>query len=401
MENKKAIKEISEGMVDTYERLPIVIEKGDGCWLYDVEGKDYLDMLSCYSAVNAGHCNPRIVKKIIEQVGKLDTISHAFFHTELDFATKLANFCEYDKALLMNSGAEAVERIIKIVRKWGYTQKNIPKNKAEIIVCKNNFHGRTYGVLSASSELHYTENFGPFLPGFIKIPFNDTEALKNAINKNTCAFLVEPIQAEAGILIPDDGYLAECKKICEEEKILFCLDEIQTGLGRTGKIFCWQHDNAKPDIMTIGKFLGGGQIPISAVLGNKGIVDIFDAGEDGSTYSGNPMACVIGKEVLNILNEQKLDVRTKKLGKYFIKELKKIKSPYIKKIRGKGLLIGIELEKSAGGARKFCEKLLEERLLCKETHENVIRLAPPLTIWQTEIDIAIKKIKKVLEINQK
>lgn len=396
MGNKELIEEISAGLADTYDRHRVVFVKGLGPWLWDVEGKIYMDFLCCYSTVNAGHCHPRIVRAVREQAGKLDAVSGAAYHEGLIFAKELAEFCGYDKALLMNSGAEAVERIIKIARKRAYIRMGIPRNRAKIIVCEDNFHGRTYGVLSASTEPHYTKNFGPFLPGFIKIPFNDTGALKKAIDGNTCAFLVEPIQAEGGIIIPDQGYLSRCKEICEKAGILFILDEIQTGMGRTGKILCGQHENVKPHLSTVGKFIGGGQIPVSAVLGDRGIIDILEAGEDGSTHSGFPPACAVGREVLRILKEERLEEKAAKTGEYLIGKLREIKSQHVKEIRGKGLLIGIELKPEAGGAKRFCQALLEKGIFCKEAHTHVIRLAPPLNISIELIDKAVGKFKEVL-----
>ncbi len=389
------IERIKEHLADTYHRLPVVIQRGKGFWLWDEKGKRYFDMLSCYSAAGVGHCDPRLVKAAYRQMQKLDSISNAFFNDQLIFVEELAEFCNQEKVLLMNTGTEAVERGIKISRKWGYGIKGVKKDKAEIVVCKNNFHGRTYGSLSASTEPLYIEAFGPFLPGFVKIPFGDLTALEEAINENTVAFLVEPIQAEAGIIIPPPGYLREAKEICQKSKVLFILDEVQTGLCRTGKIFCYEHDDAKPDILILGKFLGGDLYPLSAVVGPKDIIDIFRPGEDGSTFSANPIACAIGREVLKIIKQEKLAERAAASGKYFLEKLKEIESPYIKEIRGKGLLIGVELKKEAGGARRFCEKLMEEGMLCKETHENIIRFAPPLTVTQKEMDWAFKRIRKV------
>jgi ornithine--oxo-acid transaminase len=385
-------------LAQTYLPLPVVLKKGRGVWVWDLEGKKYLDLLSCYSAVSAGHCHPRLVKVLKKQAQTLDAVSRAFYHQQFSlFLKELSEFAGFEKVLPMNTGVEAVERAIKTARKWGYQVKKIPKYQAQIIVCENNFHGRTITAISASSEALYKENFGPFTPGFKIIPFGDLQSLNEAIDQNTVAFLVEPIQAEAGIIIPPDGYLKKAKEICQEKGILFILDEIQTGLGRCGKKFAFQLEEAQPDLLILGKFLGGGLYPVSSVLGKKEILDLYLPGEDGSTFSGNPLACAVAREVLKIIDEEKLAERAKKQGQYFLEELRKIKSPWIKEIRGKGFLIGIELWSWAGGARKFAEKLMAEGILCKETHGQVIRIAPPLIIRKKEIDFALEKLKKVLE----
>lgn len=381
-----------------YHPLDVVITKGERVWVYDVEGKKYMDFLSAYSAVNQGHCHPRIINALKTQAEKITLTSRAFRNDQLPLLAKeLCELTGYEMMLPMNSGAEAVETAIKMARKWGYKLKGVEEDKAEIIVCSNNFHGRTTTIVSFSTEPQYRDGFGPFTPGFVIIPYNDVEALKKAINKNTIAFLVEPIQGEAGIIIPDDGYLKEAFDVCKEANILFIADEIQTGLGRTGKLFAYEYEGIKPDAVIIGKALSGGAYPVSAVLSSKEILGVFKPGDHGSTFGGNPLAAAIAREALKVIVEEKLPERSFELGKYFLEKLKTIQSKHIKEIRGKGLFIGIELLPEAGGARRFCEALKEEGLLCKETHENVIRLAPPLVIEKEEIDWAFEKIKKVLE----
>jgi ornithine--oxo-acid transaminase len=384
-----------------YHPLDVVITKGERVWVYDVDGKKYLDFLSAYSAVNQGHCHPRIINALKSQAEKITLTSRAFRNDQLPLLAKeLCELTGYEMMLPMNSGAEAVETAIKMARKWGYKVKGIEENKAEIIVCSNNFHGRTTTIISFSTEAQYRDGFGPFTPGFVIIPYNDVEALKNAINKNTVAFLVEPIQGEAGIIIPDEGYLNKAFNVCKEANILFIADEIQTGLGRTGKLFAYEYENIKPDALIIGKALSGGTYPVSSVLSSKEILGVFKPGDHGSTFGGNPLAAAIAREALKVIIEEKLPERSFELGKYFLEKLRTIQSKHIKEIRGKGLFIGVELVPEAGGARRFCEALKEEGLLCKETHENVIRLAPPLVIEKEEIDWAFERIKKVLtELN--
>jgi len=384
-----------------YHPLDVVITKGERVWVYDVDGKKYLDFLSAYSAVNQGHCHPRIINALKTQAEKITLTSRAFRNDQLPLLAKeLCELTGYEMMLPMNSGAEAVETAIKMARKWGYKIKGIEEDKAEIIVCSNNFHGRTTTIVSFSTEPQYRDGFGPFTPGFVIIPYNDVEALKKAINKNTVAFLVEPIQGEAGIIIPDEGYLNKTFNICKEANVLFIADEIQTGLGRTGKLFAYEYENIKPDALIIGKALSGGAYPVSAVLSSKEILGVFKPGDHGSTFGGNPLAAAIAREALKVIVEEKLPERSFELGKYFLEKLRTIQSKHIKEIRGKGLFIGIELVPEAGGARRFCEALKEEGLLCKETHENVIRLAPPLVIEKEEIDWAFEKIEKILmELN--
>jgi len=379
-----------------YHPLDVVVSKAKGIWVWDVEGKKYLDFLSAYSAVNQGHCHPRIVKALQDQAKKLTLTSRAFRNDHWPLLAKeLCQMTGYEMVLPMNSGAEAVETAIKTARKWAYQKKGVPQDGAEIIACANNFHGRTIAVISFSTEPLYRKDFGPFSPGFVVIPFGDIEALEKAITPNTAAFLVEPYQAEAGILMPSEGYLKRAKEVCEKNHVLFIADEIQTGLGRTGKLFAYEHEGAKPDMVIIGKSLGGGCYPISAVLSSRDILGVFKPGEHGSTFGGNPLACAVAREALRVIKAEKLVKNAEKQGRYFLDKLKTIKSRHIKVVRGKGLLIGIELKPEAGGARRFCEALKDAGLLCKETHEHVIRFAPPLIIQKSDLDWAFERIQEV------
>jgi ornithine--oxo-acid transaminase len=381
-----------------YHPLDVVLTRGNGIWVWDVENTKYLDFLSAYSAVNHGHCHPKIVNVLAEQGKTLTLTSRAFRNDQWPLLTKeLCEITEYEMVLAMNSGAEAVETAIKAARMWGYQKKGIPENQAEIITCANNFHGRTITIIGFSTEELYKKDFGPFTPGFIQIPYGDTDALEQAITPNTAAFLVEPIQAEAGILIPPFEYLKKAKEICEKHNVLFIADEIQTGLGRTGKMFACEYEGVKPEITVIGKSLGGGVYAISAVLSDKDVMGLFTPGSHGSTFGANPLACAVARKSLQVLLEEKMIENAAESGKYFVDKLKTIKSRNIKEVRGKGLLIGIELNEEAGGARRFCEALKEEKLLCKETHENVIRFAPPLIIKKNDLDWAFERIKKVFE----
>ncbi|MEA2005881.1 MAG: ornithine--oxo-acid transaminase [Acidobacteriota bacterium] len=381
-----------------YHPLDVVISKAKGIWVWDVEGKKYLDFLSAYSAVNQGHCHPRIVKVLTEQAKKLTLTSRAFRNDQWPMLAKeLCDLTGFEMVLPMNSGAEAVETAIKAARMWAYQKKGIPKDEAEIITCANNFHGRTITIISFSTEPLYKKDFGPFTPGFVTVPYGDIDALEDAITPNTAAFMVEPIQAEAGIILPHEGYLKKAKEICEKNNVLFIADEIQTGLGRTGKLFACEYENITPDIMIIGKSLGGGCYAISAVLSSRGILGLFTPGSHGSTFGANPLACAIARESLCVIKEEKMIENSAQMGEYFLKKLKTIKSKHIKEVRGKGLMIGVELHPEAGGARQYCEALKDEGLLCKETHETVIRFAPPLIIKQKELNWAFKKIKKVFK----
>ena len=380
-----------------YHPLPVVLERGEGIWVWDVEGKKYLDFLSCYSAVNQGHCHPRLVKAMTEQASKLCLTSRAFHNDRLGpFLTQLCELTGFEMALPMNTGAEAVETAIKAIRRWGYQVKGIPENQAEIIVCNDNFHGRTTTIISFSTDTEYNVGFGPFTPGFKAIPYGDAEALEAAITPNTAAFLVEPIQGEAGVAVPPDGYLRQVREICTRNKVLLAADEIQVGFGRTGKLFCCDHEGVRPDVLIMGKALGGGFYPVSAVVADKEIMGVFDPGSHGSTFGGNPVAAAVASEALNILIDEKLTENSAELGTWFMDELRKVDSPKVKEIRGKGLLIGVQLKPEAGGARQYCEQLKDEGMLCKETHVDVIRFAPPLTINREELQWALERIVKVL-----
>ncbi len=382
-----------------YHPLDVVIEQAEGVWVYDVEGNRYMDFLAAYSAVNQGHCHPRIYNAMLQQAQKVTLTSRAFRNDQLGaYYRKLTHLTEMDLVLPMNSGAEAVETAIKASRKWGYNVKGVEDNKAEIIVCKNNFHGRTTTIISFATENQYRHGFGPFTPGFVTVELGNIDALKKAINKNTVAFMFEPIQGEGGIIIPPDGYLKEAQDICRDNNVLFIADEIQSGLGRTGKLFAYQHEaGVKPDMLILGKALSGGFYPVSAVAGRKDLLGVFNPGDHGSTFGGNPLACAIASEALDVLIEEKLPERSRELGAYFMERLKSIDSPHVKEIRGRGLWYGIELKPEAGGARRFTERLKQEGLLCKETHEHIIRLAPPLVITKDELDWAYERIRKVLE----
>ncbi len=381
-----------------YHPLDVVIERGHGIWVYDVEGHKYLDFLSAYSAVNQGHCHPRLVAAMKSQCEQVTLTSRAFRNTQLPLLEKkLCELTGYDRVLLMNSGAEAVETAIKAVRKWGYTHKGVAKDRAEIIVAENNFHGRTTTIVGFSTETQYKDGFGPFTPGFVTVPYGDHKAIREAITPNTVAILLEPVQGEGGIIIPPDGYLTQVQKLCRAHNILFVLDEIQTGLGRCGKLFAYQYEDVQPDGVIIGKALSGGFYPVSAFLAREEVMNVFKPGDHGSTFGGNPLGCAVANEALDILVDEKLPERAFELGHYFRALLNSIPSDHIHDIRGKGLMIGIELKPTAGGARRFCEALQQDGLLCKETHTTVIRLAPPLVIDKNDLEWAFEKIKRVLE----
>ncbi len=377
-----------------YHPLDVVADRAQGIWMTDVDGRKYLDFLSAYSAVNQGHRHPRIVKALVQQARRLTLTSRAFRNDQWPLLAKeLSELTGYEMVLPMNSGAEAVETAVKAARKWATQKKGVLENQSEIIVCANNFHGRTITVISFSTEPLYRNDFGPFTPGFTVIPFGDAGALEEAIKPNTAAFLVEPIQAEAGILIPPAGFLKKAKEICKERNVLFIADEIQTGLGRVGKLFACEYEAVRPDVMIIGKSLGGGCYPVSAVLADKDILGVFRPGEHGSTFGGNPLGCAVARESLKVIQEEKLTDRAAALGDFFMEKLKTLKSRHIREVRGRGLLIGIELKPEAGGARRFCEELMKEGLLCKETHEHVIRFAPPLVIREKDLNWAFRRIK--------
>ncbi len=378
-----------------YHPLDIVVERGEGAWLYDVDGKRYLDCLSAYSAVNQGHCHPRILETMREQAARVTLTSRAFRNDQLPlFCEELAQFCGMDAVLPMNTGAEAVETAIKAARRWGYRVKGIAAEKAEIIVCDNNFHGRTTTIVGFSSEKSYRDGFGPFTPGFVSVPYGDAAAIEAAITPNTCAILLEPIQCEAGILIPPDGYLRAVSELCQSNNVLFLADEIQTGLGRTGKPFACDHESVKPDAYILGKALSGGFYPVSAFVARRELIDVFNAGSHGSTYGGNPLGCAVARTALAVTTEEGLAERSAELGAWFAEELRSIEHPKIREIRGRGLLVGVELTEPA---RAFCEALMQRGLLCKETHDFVVRIAPPLVVSREDLEWAVGQIRETFE----
>ncbi len=381
-----------------YLPLPVVLAKGEGVWVEDVEGKRYLDMLSSYSALNQGHGHPKILAAMQEQMGRLCLTSRAFHHDTFGpFCKTITEACGMDQVLLMNTGAEAVETAIKLCRRWGYTKKGVPEGKAEIIVCDGNFHGRTTTIVGFSSEKLYNDGFGPFTPGFRMIPYNDVAALEKAITSDTVAFLVEPIQGEAGIKVPKDGFLKAAREVCTGNNVLLMTDEIQTGLGRTGRLFCYEYDGVKPDVLIVGKALGGGCYPVSGALASKELMSVFTPGNHGSTFGGNPLACAVGKAAVEVIVEEKLPENSYKMGEYLRSELAKLNSHHVAEIRGKGLLIGVDIRSESGPARGFCEKLMELGILAKETHGTVIRFAPPLIITRSDVDWALERIAQVLK----
>lgn len=378
-----------------YKPLDIVVHRASGVWVYDVEGRRYLDFLAAYSAVNQGHCHPRILAALLEQAQRVTLTSRAFRNDQLPlFCKELTELTGFEMVLPMNSGTEAVESALKIARKWGYKVKGIPEGKAEIIVCENNFHGRTISIISFSTEEQYRDGFGPYLAGFKIIPFGDGKALREAITPHTAAFLVEPIQGEAGVLIPPDGFLREAAAVCRENNVLLIADEIQSGLGRTGKLFACEHEGVSPDVMIVGKALAGGFYPVSAVLASREVLGVIHPGDHGSTFGGNPMACAVARAALQVIVEAKLSDRSAELGALLIDRIRKIRSPKIREVRGRGLWVAIELN---GPARPICEALMKEGVLCKETHDNVIRLAPPLVIEREDLLWACDRIEAVLE----
>ena len=391
------IREAETWSAHNYHPLPVVIERGEGVWVYDVDGNRYLDMLSAYSALNQGHRHPRIVQALVEQAGRVTLTSRAFHNDKMGpFLKKLCQLAGFEKALPMNTGAEAVETALKAARKWGYLKKGVPENQAEIIAAENNFHGRTITIISFSTEPQYRFGFGPFTPGFKIVPFGDAEALERAITPNTVGFLVEPIQGEGGVIVPPEGYLRQIREITRRHRVLLMLDEIQTGFGRTGKMFAFQHEDARPDILILGKALGGGVYPVSAILADNEVMEVFTPGDHGSTFGGNPLGAAVAMAALDVLVDEGLPERAQELGAYFMDRLRRIQSPYVKEIRGKGLLIGVEIKPEYGTARPFCEKLLRLGILAKETHAQVIRFAPPLVITREELDWALERIERVL-----
>jgi ornithine--oxo-acid transaminase len=391
------INQVQEWSAHNYNPLPIVLEYGEGVWVQDVEGKKYMDMLAAYSSLNQGHRHPRIINALLEQAGRITITSRAFHNDKMgDFLEKLCRVAGFEKALPMNTGSEAVETALKAARKWAYKTRGVPENKGEILVCGNNFHGRTITIISFSSEEQYRSGFGPYTPGFRIIEYGNADALREAITENTIAFLLEPIQGEGGVIIPPQGYLAEVRKITKENNILLLFDEIQTGFGRTGKMFAFEHEDARPDILMLGKAMGGGVYPVSAVLADREVMDVFSPGDHGSTFGGNPLAAAVAIAALDVLLDERLPQRSKELGEYFAEGLRKIDSKAVREIRAKGLMIGVEIKREWGRARSYCEKLMELGLLCKETHEQTIRFTPPLVITREEIDWALERIARVL-----
>jgi ornithine--oxo-acid transaminase len=391
------LSEVDRYSAHNYHPLPLVLERGEGAWVWDVEGKKYLDCLAAYSAVNQGHRHPAIIEAAKAQLDRITLTSRAFHNDQMGpFLRELCELAGYDRALPMNSGAEAVETALKAVRRWGYRVKGIPADQARIVVCAGNFHGRTTTIVSFSSDPGYQADFGPFTPGFTVIPFGDLDALRKAITPHTAAFLVEPIQCEGGVLIPPAGYLRQVRDLCREHHVLLVADEIQTGLGRTGKMFCSEWDDVRPDVLILGKALSGGVYPVSAMLADPAVMDVFEPGSHGSTFGGNPLAAAIGRAALRVLVDEKLPARAHQLGTWFLRELKKIASPHIQDVRGRGLMIGVEIKASSGPARPFCETLAKRGILCKETHDQVIRFAPPLVVEQEALAWVVGELAEVL-----
>ena len=382
---------------NNYHPLDVVISRGEGVWVYDIEGKKYLDCLSAYSALNQGHVHPKILAAMVEQAQKITLTSRAFHNDQLPFLYKeLAKLTGYEMALPMNSGTEAVETALKLARLWSYNKKKIAPNQAEIIVFHNNFHGRTISIISFSSEPLYRDGFGPYTPGFISVPYGDSAEVAKALTRNTAAVLVEPIQGEGGVIVPPKGFLTDLRRLCTENNILLIADEIQTGLGRTGKLFAFDHENIRADIVIVGKALSGGFYPVSAVLADKAVLGLIKPGMHGSTFGGNPLASAVARAALRVLIEENMIANAENVGAYFQDQLAEIPSSIVKEVRGKGLLIGVELKQSAGGARKYCEILAQNSILAKETHQHTIRFAPPLIIDKKTIDWALPRIREVL-----
>ena len=394
---KRYLEEAERYSAHNYHPLPVVIERGEGSWVWDVEGNRYLDMLSSYSALNQGHLHPAIVAAAREQLDRLSLTSRAFHNDQMGpFLRELCEAAGYGAALQMNTGAEAVETAIKMVRKWGYEVWSVPRDEAEIIVCENNFHGRTTTIVGFSSEEQYRDGFGPFAPGFKIVPYGDIEALGRAIGPSTVAFLVEPIQGEAGVVVPPKGYLAAAVELCRSRGVALVADEIQTGLGRSGRLFCCEWEGVRPDVMVLGKALGGGIYPVSAVLADKELMDVFRPGDHGSTFGGNPLGAAVGRASLRVILDEGLAKRSAELGRWFMGRLRKIDSPHVEEVRGRGLMIGVVVRKSSGPARPFCEALKERGILAKETHQQVVRFAPPLTVEKDDLEAALVEIEAVL-----
>jgi ornithine--oxo-acid transaminase len=400
MNSKEYINLEEQYGANNYHPIDVVISRGEGAYVFDVDGNRYLDCLSAYSAMNQGHVHPRILEALVEQASKVTLVSRAFRNDQLPlFYKQLSDLTGYEMSLPMNSGAEAVETAVKLARKWAYHVKGVPRHKAEIITLSGNFHGRTVTVISFSTEPLYRDDFGPFAPGFVNVPYGDAQAAAAAITPHTAAILFEPIQGEAGVVIPPEGYIRDLAEICQQNNVLLIADEIQTGLGRTGSLFACDHEKVRPDVMVIGKALSGGFYPVSAVLADRPIMGLFQPGEHGSTFGGNPLGAAVARAALSVLVEEGLIENAATMGEYFLEQLSEINSPYIKEVRGKGLLIGVELHPEAGGARRFCIALKEQGILAKETHEHVIRFAPPLIIDRSILDWAIPRIRHVLATN--
>jgi ornithine--oxo-acid transaminase len=391
------LSEVERFSAHNYHPLPVVLDRGEGVWVWDVEGNRYLDMLSAYSALNQGHRHPEIIAAAREQLDRLTLTSRAFHNDQMGpFLAELCEATGFERALPMNTGAEAVETALKMVRKWAYEVKGVPPDRAEIIVCENNFHGRTTTIVGFSSEAQYRAGFGPFAPGFRLVPYGDTDALEAAIGPNTAGFLVEPLQGEGGVVVPPEGYLRRARALCDEHRVALMADEIQTGLGRTGRLFCSDWDGVRPDVLIVGKALGGGVYPVSAAIADSELMDVFHPGDHGSTFGGNPLGAAVGRASLRVILEEDLPGRADRLGSAFMSRLRGIESPHVEEVRGRGLLIGVVVKESSGTARPFCEALKERGILAKETHEQVIRFAPPLVIDEETLDFAFEQVQDVL-----
>ena len=391
------LSEAGQFSAHNYKPLPVVLDRGEGVWVWDVDGNRYLDMLAAYSALNQGHRHPAIMRAAAEQMGKLTLTSRAFHNDQMGpFLRELCEATGFEKALPMNTGAEAVETAIKTVRKWGYQVKGVAEGQAEIIVCENNFHGRTTTIVGFSSEEQSREGFGPFTPGFVTVPYGDVDAFEAAVTDNTVGFLVEPLQGEGGVVVPADGYLSRTAEICRERGVAFVADEIQTGLGRTGRFMCCDWEDIRPDILIVGKALGGGVYPVSAVIANSEFMDVYRPGDHGSTFGGNPLGAAVGRASLRVIGDENLSQRSDELGNWFMDELRAIDSPHVEEVRGRGLMIGVVIKESSGTARPFCEALQAKRILAKETHHQVIRFAPPLIIEKSTLEEVLVDIEAVL-----
>ncbi|HKJ02069.1 MAG TPA: ornithine--oxo-acid transaminase [Longimicrobiales bacterium] len=391
------LQEVDRYSAHNYHPLPVVLDRGEGVWVWDVDGNRYLDMLSAYSALNQGHRHPAVLKAAQEQMARLTLTSRAFHNDQMGpFLRELCEATGFERALPMNTGAEAVETAIKMVRKWGHEVKGVPDGKGEIIVCENNFHGRTTTIVGFSSEAQYRKGFGPFAPGFRMVPYGDSDALEAAINSHTVGFLVEPLQGEGGVVVPPDGYLRRARILCDAHRVAFMADEIQTGLGRTGRLFCTDWEDVRPDVLIVGKALGGGVYPVSAAIADGEYMDVFHPGDHGSTFGGNPLGAAIARASLRVILEERLAERSDRLGTWFMEQLRALGSPHVEEVRGKGLLIGVVVKESSGTARPFCEALQDRGILAKETHGQVIRFAPPLVIDQETLEDALEHIRAVL-----